>query len=103
MRENNQTFHVIYTDFSKAFVSAPRERLLRKLEHLGIRGDLLNWIRSFLMYRTQYVRVEGKKNSGIPYGSVLGPLLFVVFINDLPDEVNYSICKMFADDYVYTI
>ena len=80
------------------------ERLLRKLEHLGIRGDLLNWIRSFSTYRTQCVNVEGNKYpwknvlSGIPQGSILGHLLFVVFINDLPDEVKYIICKMFADD-----
>ena len=74
MRENNQTFDVISTDFSKAFDSAPHELLLRKLEHVGIRGDLLNWIRSFLMCRTQCVRVEGKTSTwekvitGIPQG-----------------------------------
>ena len=93
----------MYTDFSNAFDSVHHELLLRKLEHLGIRGDLLNWIRSFLTDRTQCVKVEGKKYtwknvlSGILQGSVLGALLFVVFINDLPDE-RYSICKMFADD-----
>ena len=74
MRENNQTFDV--TDFSKAFDSVPHERLLRKLEHLGLRVDLLNWIRSFLTYRTQCIKVEGKRNtwkkvlSGIPQWSV---------------------------------
>ena len=63
MRENNQTFDVISTDFSKAFDSVPHARLLRKLEHVEIRGDLLNWIRSFLMCRTQCVRVEGKTST----------------------------------------
>ena len=96
MRENNQTFDVIYTDFSKVFDSVPHERLLRKLEHVGIRGDLL-------MCTTQCVRVEGKTSTWekvigvIPQGSLLGPLLFVIF-NDLPDEVKYNICKMFADN-----
>ena len=59
MIENNHPFDVIYTDFSKAFDSVPHERLLRKLDHLGIRVNILKWIRSFLSDRLQCVRVEG--------------------------------------------
>ena len=102
--ESGEPFDIIYTDFSKAFDSVPHKRLMVKLESYGIRGDILNWIESFLSGRTQCVAVEGihstwkKVLSGIPQGSVLGPILFVIFINDLPDEVKFNHCKMFADD-----
>ena len=79
-------------------------KLLIKLEAMGITGNVFNWIRSFLMGRTQSARVEDATSewrifiSGIPQGSMLGPLLFVVFINDMPDEVKQNFCNLFADD-----
>ena len=94
---------VVVIDFSKAFDVVPHQRLLHKLDHYGIRGTTLNWTQNFLTNRTQKVVVDGSSSesarvkSGVPQGTVLGPLLFLTYINDLPSTVSSQV-RLFADD-----
>ena len=93
----------VYMDFKKAFDTVPHVRLIRKLEGYGIRGNILNWIKSFLDNRKQFVKINNSSSSqlsitsGVPQGSVLEPTLFIYFINDLPNVTNLN-TKIFADD-----
>jgi len=94
----------IYLDFAKAFDKVDHQLLLIKLKAFGVTGKVYQWIESFLLDRDQYVAVNGVKSyvakvlSGVPQGTVLGPILFIIFINDMNESIVSSILRSFADD-----
>jgi len=101
--EEGESVDIIYLDFKKAFDSVPHKRLLSKLKSYGIVGNVFKWVKDFLSGRSQRVRVgrdfsdSAEVLSGIPQGSILGPILFTIFINDISDNIQ-SCCRIFADD-----
>jgi retron-type reverse transcriptase len=103
--DNGDTIDANIVDNSKAFDLVPHGRLLTKIAKSGVDSTVVVWIREFLLGRTQRVRVGGKLSeevrvmSGVPQGSVLGPLLFIAYVNDIWKNIESTI-RLFADDCV---
>ena len=101
----NKQVDAVLLDFSKAFDRVPHTRLLKKLHHYGIRGKELGWIKTFVTQRKQRVTLDGKLSSAaevtssVPQGTVIGPLCFFIYINNMPDCISKGTkIRLFADD-----
>ena len=107
--ESDENADVIYLDFAKAFDKVDHKILLTKIQNMGIEGKILNWISCFLKNREQHVIVDGETSdkaqvkSGVPQGTVLGPVLFLLFINDITEAIKHASIQIFADDCKLTL
>lgn len=109
MVEEKKTIIVLFLDLKRAFETISRPIMLRKLREYGIAGKVLSWFESYLSSRTQICQYNGKTSVpkqvplGVPQGSVLGPLLFILYINDMKKAIKYCDLNLFADDTVLFI
>ena len=107
--DKQKDIRVVFCDISKAFDRVWHTGLLAKLQKVGVTEDLLNWFRDYLNNRKQRVVINGQCSSwgsvlaGVPQGSVLGPLMFLIYINDITDEAKSSEIRLFADDTILYI
>jgi hypothetical protein len=107
--DQGKPIDVIYLDFQKAFDKVPHKRLMLKIKSFGIVDRIYNWIEDWLKDRQQRVVILGKNSnwirvkSGVPQGSVLGPLLFLIYINDIDDSVGSNILKFADDTKIYSV
>ena len=96
-----------FLDFSKAFDKVDHKKLVQKLSNIGVSQQIVTWVEDFLRNRTQAVVVDGHSSSpcpvtsGVPQGSVVGPILFLIYINDLPNAVKSNVRLFAADTVIY--
>lgn len=102
--DKQEDYHITSFDFSKAFDRVPHHLLIQKLIKYNFHKDCVSWIEDWLSKRTSVVNVNGKTSnrfnvcSGVPQGSVLGPLLFNIYINDMTQQIKHGDCRLYADD-----
>ena len=102
--DKKKAYHLVSFDFSKAFDKVPHKLLIHKLTKYKFNKQVIDWIGNWLDSRTSRVVVNGKSSeniiitSGVPQGSVLGPLLFLLYINDITNNIQHSECRLYADD-----